>query len=112
MSELFEGLDKSVFQWFVYYFLTTVVTYIAFKFKSVKKELEINKSKHIALESALCAIIRNEIIKTYNHYMEKGYMSIHERDNLEKMFDNYTLLGGNGTIPDMVASLFKLPIHQ
>ena len=30
----------------------------------------------------------------------------------KKMFDNYTLLGGNGTIPDMVASLFKLPIHQ
>lgn len=41
--------------------------------------------------------------------VEKGYIPIYERENLEHMYDEYKALGGNGVIEDLVEKLRDLP---
>jgi len=41
-----------------------------------------------------------------------GEIPIHERDNLNKLFKEYTNLGGNGTITHLMEELENLPVKQ
>lgn len=61
------------------------------------------------LERADKCLLRADIIRTYNRYMEKGYMPIYGEENLDEAFAVYEQLHGNGTIKDLVADLKKLP---
>lgn len=58
------------------------------------------------------ALLRNEIIKEYNYWTEKGYCPIYTRDNIKNMYDNYHNLGANGTITDLVERIFELPTKK
>lgn len=61
------------------------------------------------LEKADKCLLRGDIIRTYNHYIEKHYLPIYGEENLEEAFAIYEKLHGNGTIKDLVADLKKLP---
>ena len=41
--------------------------------------------------------------------MEKGYMPIYERENLEHLTTEYYALNGNGVVHSLVEKLDKLP---
>ena len=55
------------------------------------------------------ALLRNEIIKSYNEYISREYMPIYARENVQSMYDAYHGLGGNGTITHLVVELNAIP---
>lgn len=62
------------------------------------------------LLEAEIALLREKIIKIYNHYYnEKHYFPIYARESLEHMYNAYKKMGGNGVIDDLVADLYSLP---
>lgn len=48
-----------------------------------------NKNKDIAIEEAVQALLRNEIIRRYREFEIKGEISILDKENLEAMFEQY-----------------------
>lgn len=68
---------------------------------------------HLLIDSLLeaeQALLREKIIKIYNHYYnEKHYFPIYARESLEHMYNSYKKMGGNGVIDDLVADLNSLP---
>lgn len=65
-----------------------------------------------AIEEGILAILRDRIIQVYNHYNEKGYCPIYAKDNVEEMYRQYHLLGGNGTVTGLVEKLRELPTEK
>lgn len=55
------------------------------------------------------SLLRADIIRSYEKYMEKGYCPIYARDALELEYAAYHKLGGNGTITDLMQRLRDLP---
>jgi hypothetical protein len=55
------------------------------------------------------ALLRDKMIQMYNHYMERGGMPIYARESLDKMYQQYHKLGGNGAIEPLVEKLYSLP---
>lgn len=68
--------------------------------------------EHDMIKAGLLSLIRVELVKSYNYYMEKGYCPIYARDSINPMFKEYTKLGGNGTIPDLMEELNNLPTDE
>ena len=64
-----------------------------------------------SLFSGVRALLRNEIISGYNHYMAKKYIPIYAMENIGEMYKAYHRLGGNGTITKLVEELKKLPSY-
>jgi len=85
--------------------ITAVLTLV---YKRVSKF----RSKHLSLELALRALLRDKIITMYNKYMEKGEIPFYELDNLEDLFTQYKNLGGNGVIRELVDRINDLPITR
>lgn len=90
----------------IIYVITTVVGavlgFIATKFRK-------SKNKDIAIEEAVQALLRNELIRRYREYKAKGEMTILDRENINAMFKQYTNLGGNGTVKELMNELDEVP---
>lgn len=104
--------EKFIIEHWLNFMLTGLTTYLTARVVRLAKKFKEQQDRERATEQGVKALLRNEIIKTYNHYMDKGYMPIHERDNLSNLFKQYKNLGGNGTIPPLIDELMELPVRE
>lgn len=80
----------------------SVVTGCLVYVKSQKKE-------DSALKSGILSLLRAEIIRQNDKYIERGYCPIYAKDALEKEYKAYHSLGGNGTITIIYNETMALP---
>lgn len=62
-----------------------------------------------AIGNGVQALLRDRIIQAYNNYQDKEFCPIYARDNVEKMYQEYHALGGNGMITELVERIKELP---
>jgi len=99
------AISEIIIRYWVEWLLSAVTLGMGFILKTWYKRL-------MATELGVQALLRNEIIKTYNHCMDKGEIPIHERDNYYKLFNEYTNLGVNRTITHLMEELENLPVKH
>ena len=64
------------------------------------------------LECGVQALLRNEIVKEYNHWLEKEYCPIYAKDNIKNMYTQYHGLGQNGVIDKVYEEILDLPTEK
>ena len=103
-----------MFEFIVTYWLEVMFTLLCsvftFLFKRLFKKIKENRERQNAVEAGLQALLRNELIRRYREYEEKGEISILDKENMEHMFKEYENLGGNGTVAQMYKEILNLPI--
>ena len=65
--------------------------------------------QYISLKNGLKSLLRNEIIRIYEKYVQLGYCPSYMKENTSEMYNSYHKLGGNGMITSMMEDLYKLP---
>lgn len=88
---------------------TIIPTVIGGVLGFITAKLKKSKNKDIAIEEAVQALLRNELIRRYREYKAKGEMTILDRENIEAMFKQYKKLGGNGTVKELMNELLEVP---
>ena len=73
------------------------------------RELSGRVKRFEAIGNGVQALLRDRIIQAYNNYQDKGFCPIYARDNVEKMYQEYHALGGNGMITELVERIKELP---
>lgn len=91
-----------VLNYFIPLILGSILGFLSTKLKK-------NKKKDIAIEEGVQALLRNELVRRYREYEQKGELSILDKENIEAMFVQYENLGGNGTVKQLMTELLQLP---
>lgn len=106
MEDIITYLQNNWIVW-IFGFLNILVTFTCrLMLKTVKQE----KNKNDAIMQGTRALLRSQILSMYNHYYEdKEYFPIYARENVEELYHYYSLLGGNGTITQLVEKMRELP---
>ena len=87
-------------------FITTgVLGYLVAKVKDYKKR-DTNQ------EEALKCLLRSNITSKYYVYNEMGSIPIYEKENIDYMFEQYKLMGGNSYVERIVKEINDLPIKR
>lgn len=94
-----------IIKWAIPFILGTTVTGII---TYTKNKLSKDKKKDRAIENAVQALLRNELIRRYREYEEKGEISILDKENITHMYEEYKNLGGNGTVEKLYDELLDL----
>lgn len=76
--------------------------------KIVYKQIGDQKS----LRDGTQALLRNQIIHSYDKYMEQGWIPIYGRENVLDMYKAYHALDGNGTITKLMDEIMELPSKE
>ena len=79
---------------------------------SVSLRLRQMRKRNKALGAGIEALLRDRIVQAYNHYNDKGYWPIYARDAVLGMYEQYTALGGNGTVSHLIDKLKDLPTDK
>lgn len=65
-----------------------------------------------AIELGIQALLRDRVVQAYYHYIERGWITLHELEAAEKMYTEYHNLGGNGTVTKLMEDLRELPVRD
>ena len=79
--------------------------------KQKENEEKIRKSNQEteAVMHGVQALLRSEMIKIYNKWVEAGYAPLYARDNFENCWIQYHNLGANGVMNDIHDKFMELP---
>lgn len=58
------------------------------------------------------ATLRHSIVRAYQDVKKAGHCSLYEFESIMHMFEQYTRLGGNGFVKDLIEKLKKIPISE
>ena len=93
--------------------VSTVMATIGTKQTKIRKEQmekfeEWDKLRKNVAKGTQC-LLRAEIIRTYEKYIDLGYCPIYEKDALKKEYAAYHELGGNDVATDLYHKILELP---
>ena len=98
------------------YVITTIIgigfSSVIFAIKCLWNKVKKQSCVQDAVQKGVQALLRANIISLYNKYIEKGYLPIYERENLQHLYDEYKLLLGNGVIDNLKDKLDELPTES
>ena len=98
--------------WWVTWLCGILAGGLAFFSRSIFRRFKKDRNKQDALWAGLRSLLRDSIIWSHNHYTEKGYCPIYARENIEDMYNQYHVLGGNGVVTSLVEELKDLPTKK
>lgn len=81
----------------------------------VERQVEQNQSMETELQKqslALQATLRNSILAIYNSRMKENSISLYEKENLARLYESYSSIGGNSFVHNCVDELNKLPVKE
>lgn len=91
-----------ILQWAIPTILTLLLGFVT-------KELKENKKSNQAMRNSMIALLRSQITGKADTYLGLGYLPNYARLCLQELFKEYTALGGNHGMEELVNQCFKLP---
>lgn len=70
------------------------------------------KEKDTRQEEALKCLLRSNITSKYYVYSELKEIPYYEKENIDKMFEQYKMMGGNSYVETIVHEINNLPIKK
>ena len=86
--------------------------YIGIVLVAISSAVSLLYVQFAALRSGMRSILRNSIVSAYNKSLDKGYVPVHERDNVQQMYCAYKDLKGNGNVKALVDEVMRLPTRE
>lgn len=70
------------------------------------------KEKDTRQEEALKCLLRSNITSKYYVYSELKEIPCYEKENIDRMFEQYKMMGGNSYVETIVHEINSLPIKK
>lgn len=105
-------LQGFAIQYWIEVIFGVVVALLSWRLNVMKCKIHKTTQEFEALKLGQQALLRDRIIQAYNKYIEQAWVPIYGMESINKLFDAYKGLGGNGTIKDLVEELKDLPKHS
>lgn len=105
-----------MFEWLMRYWLEVVfgvfTAGLGFAVKTLWKKIADNNRRQDAIEKGIQALLRDRIVQAYYNYSDRGSITLHGMENVERMYEEYRKLGGNGTVTKLVEDLRELQVRN
>ena len=105
-------MKEFVVKYWLQVLFSGVLALLSYMVKKVTNEFKREKDEQNLMKLSLQALLRDRLIQAYNYHKEKGYCSIHNRDNVINMYNQYHKLGANGVIDGLIDEVLALPTNN
>ena len=107
----------SVYQWLCLLGVQGIITLIlswviSKKLNTADAKAEQAKRETAAIAEGVKALLRDRLLQGYKHYIEKGWADMDDRANMENVWRQYHVLGGNGDMNDLRRTFRHLPMAE
>lgn len=78
-------------------------------YRSISKRLQEERKKNEAIAEGVQALLRENIVSSYNRYLDKGYCPIYAKESAKKIYAAYRQLGGNDVATSLYNKILAMP---
>jgi hypothetical protein len=86
-----------------------ISTFIDTVGEKLKVKFERDAAEQKLTKEAIKAMLRNQMLGSFNRSEERGYIGDWDRDNFEQLFSIYTELGGNSYMHTVHEKVLRMP---
>lgn len=97
--------------WWLRWLFGILAGYLIVKVRCIKDRQTAAEKRQAALESGVQALLRGDLIRSYEKYHEQGYITVHGLEAANKAYAAYHELGGNGTITSLMEDMRRLEVE-
>lgn len=105
-------MEEMISQYLLQGILTIVTLILTGAYTRLSKKFTQQKEESEATKFGVRAVLRLELYKECQRLMEQNRVSTEELKNIERIYENYHKLGGNGTGTTLYERILKLPIDD
>lgn len=87
-------------------------TLALFGYHRISRSIKEQKEKNDAIAEGMQALLRENIIQSYNHYKEKGYCPIYAKESIRRMYQPYHKLDGNDVATKLKDELLAMQTEK
>lgn len=91
------------------YSMAAIVAAFGIMLSSRRAEKEKADEENELVKSALRALLRSELMRTHHHAMREGHASTVDKEVMERTYQSYHRLGGNGIATNLHDEVMALP---
>lgn len=99
------GIDSQ----FAIYSAAAVVALLGITLSNRRAEKEKAEEENELFKSALRALLRSELMRTHHHAVRDGHASTVDKEVMERTYQSYHRLGGNGIATNLHDEMMALP---
>lgn len=107
---MFEFIATHALELVIAFLFSVLTGFVTKLYKKVELENDRKEKEYNALKAGMTAILRDRIVQAYYHYESRGSITLHGLENVNKMFEEYSNLGGNGSVKKLVHDLNELDV--
>lgn len=78
-------------------------------YRGLRKDIQTKIVEQNAIKEGVVSLLRQSLVDSYNKWIERGYCPIYAKEVCEKVYDNYSALGGNDVGTELYERITKLP---
>ena len=94
---------------FAIYSAAAVVAILGIMLSNRRVEKENDEKENELVRSALRALLRSELMRTHHQAMRVGHASTLDKEVMERTYQSYHRLGGNGIATNLYDEMMALP---
>lgn len=94
------------------YSMAAIVAVFGIMLSGGRAEKEKADEESELVKSALRALLRSELMRTHHQAVRDGYASTVEKEVMERTYQSYHRLGGNGTATNLHDEMMSLPTRD
>lgn len=94
------------------YSMAAIAAAFGIMLSSRRAEKENAEEENELVRSALLALLRSELLRTHHQAIRDGYASTVEKEVMERTYQSYHSLGGNGTATNLHDEMMSLPTRD
>ncbi len=94
------------------YSMAAIAAAFGIMLSSRRAEKEKADEENELVKSALRALLRSELMRTHHQAVRDGYASTVEKEVMERTYQSYHMLGGNGIATNLHDEMMSLPTRD
>lgn len=94
---------------FAIYSAAAVVALLGITLSNRRAEKEKAEEENELFKSALRALLRSELMRIHHHAVRDGHASTVDKEVMERTYQSYHMLGGNGIATNLYDEMMALP---
>lgn len=94
------------------YSMAAIAAAFGIMLSSRRAEKEKVEEENELVKSALRALLRSELMRTHHQAVRDGYATTVEKEVMERTYQSYHRLGGNGTATSLHDEMMSLPTRD
>jgi len=78
-------------------------------YRAISLQLRLERQKNEAIAAGVQSLLRENIVRNYNKYSEKGTCPIYAKESIKKLYAAYHDLGGNDVASELYRKILLMP---